>query len=63
MVASPLAVANLLWMCGVRSRSPMSLATSMGPALAVFCHLHGTTWVASHGTTGVSCAGLVEACR
>jgi len=39
----------------------MSLATSKGPALAVFCHLHGTTWVASQGTTGVARAGLVEA--
>jgi hypothetical protein len=24
---------------------------------------HGTTWVASYGTTGVSCAAVVEACR
>ena len=38
-----------------------SLATSMGPVGAVSCHGHGTTPVASHGTTCVSCAGVAVA--
>ena len=37
----------------------LSLATSTGPAGPDSCHLHGTTSVASHGTTGVSCAVVV----
>ena len=32
----------------------LSPASVMGPAEPIFCHRHGTTCFASHGTTGVS---------